>query len=72
MQSWPVELGIDAAGAINSVGESIKDFEPGDEVVGLYGMDNRAGAFQRIITVPSYLVVKKPAISTFEEAASLP
>ncbi|MCJ1391899.1 hypothetical protein MMC18_004766 [Xylographa bjoerkii] len=72
VQSWPTVLGIDAASVIDSVGESIKDFEPGDEVFGLGGMGNRAGAFQEIITVPSSLVAKKPASLTFEEAASLP
>jgi len=72
VQSWPAVLGVDAAGIIDSVGESIKDFQPGDEVFSLCGMNNRAGAFQEIITVPSHLVAKKPASLTFEEAASLP
>ncbi|MCJ1386432.1 hypothetical protein MMC17_009558 [Xylographa soralifera] len=72
VQSWPAVLGIDAAGVIDSVGESTKDFLPGDEVFSLCGMGNRAGAFQEITTVPSYLVAKKPASLTFEEAASLP
>ena len=45
MPSWPAVLGVDAAGVIDSVGESIKDFKPGDEVFSLCGMDNRAGAF---------------------------
>jgi NADPH:quinone reductase-like Zn-dependent oxidoreductase len=72
VQSWPAVLGFDAAGIIDSVGESVKDFKSGDEVFGLCGMDTRAGAFQEIITVPSYCVAKKPASLTFEEAASLP
>jgi len=72
VQSWPAVLGVDAAGIIDSVGESIKDFQPGDEVFSLCGMNNRAGAFQEIITVPSHLVAKKPASLTFKEAASLP
>jgi len=72
VQSWPAVLGVDAAGVIDSVGESVKDFEPGDEVFTLCGMGNRAGAFQEIITVPSHLVAKKPVSLTFEEAASLP
>ena len=38
--------GVDAAGVIDSVGESIKDFEPGDEVFCLCGMSIRADAFQ--------------------------
>jgi NADPH:quinone reductase-like Zn-dependent oxidoreductase len=72
VQSWPAVLGVDAAGIVDSVGESVKDFQPGDEVFSLCGMGNRAGAFQEIVTVPSHLVAKKPASLTFEEAASLP
>ena len=71
MQSWPAVIGHDAAGVINSVGDSVKDFKLGDEVFSLCGLDNRGGAFQEIVTVPSHLVAKKPASLTFEEAASL-
>jgi NADPH:quinone reductase-like Zn-dependent oxidoreductase len=70
--SWPAVLGCDAAGIIDSVGESVIDFKAGDEVFSFCGMDNRAGAFQEIITVPTHFVAKKPASLTFEEAASLP
>jgi len=72
VQSWPTVLGNDAAGVIDSVGESIKDFKPGDEVFSPCGMGNRGGAFQEIITVPSHVVAQKPASLSFEEAASLP
>jgi len=72
VESWPTVLGLDAAGIIDSVGESVEDFKAGDEVFSLCGMDNRKGAFQEIITVPSHFVAKKPASLTFEEAASLP
>ena len=72
VQSWPAVLGIDAAGVIESVGLSVKDFEAGDEVLCLGSMDNQGATFQEIITVPSHQVAKKPASLTFEEAASLP
>jgi NADPH:quinone reductase-like Zn-dependent oxidoreductase len=72
VKSWPAVLGIDAAGIVDSVGESVKDFKAGDEVFSICGLNTRAGAFQEVITVPSYLVAKKPASLTFEEAASLP
>lgn len=72
VQSWPAVLGVDAAGIIDSVGEAVNDFKPGDEVFSLCGMGMRAGAFQEIITVPAHLAAKKPAALTFEEAASLP
>ena len=72
VQSWPAVLGIDAAGIIDSVGESVKGFKAGDEVFSLCGINTRASAFQEVITVPSYFVAKKPGALTFEEAASLP
>ena len=71
MQSWPAVIGIDAAGIIDSIGDSVKDFKSGDEVCSLCGLGNRASAFQEIVTVPSHYVAKKPASLTFEEAASL-
>lgn len=72
VQSWPAVLGIDAAGVIDSVGESVKDFKSGDEILCLGSMDNQGATFQEIFTVPSHQVAKKPASLTFEEAASLP
>ena len=72
VQSWPTVLGADAAGVIDSVGESVEDFKPGDEVFCLCNMSSREGAFQEIVTIPSHLAAKKPASLTFEEAASLP
>ena len=70
MQSWPAVIGNDAAGVIDSVGDSVKGFKLGDEVFSLC-FGNRGGAFQEIVTVPSHHVAKKPASLTFEEAASL-
>lgn len=72
VDTWPIVLGIDAAGIVDSVGESVMDFKLGDEVFCVCGMDTRQGGFQEIITVPSHFVAKKPASLTFEEAASLP
>ena len=72
VQSWPAVLGFDAAGVVESVGESVKDFKTGDEILCLGGMDSRGAAFQEITTVPAHNVAKKPESLTFEEAASLP
>ena len=72
VQSWPAVLGIDAAGVVDSVGESVKDFKTGDEVLCIGGMDNKGAVFQEIFTVPPHFVAKKPASLTFEDAASLP
>lgn len=38
LQFWPVVLGADAACVIDSVGESVRNFESGDEVFNLCSM----------------------------------
>ena len=68
MQSQPTGLGVDTAGVTDAVGESVKDFRPGDEVFTFCGMSNRTGSFQEIITMPSHLAAKKGTSLTFEAA----
>lgn len=72
VDSWPVVLGNYAAGVVESVGDAVDDFKPGDEVFLVCGRENRSSAFQGVITISSRVVAKKPAHLSFEEAASLP
>lgn len=72
VDSWPAIFGADVAGVVESVGEGVDAFKPGDEVFSLAGHDNRAGGFQEISTVPEHFVAHKTPSWTFEEAASLP
>ncbi|KAJ0423021.1 GroES-like protein [Aspergillus carlsbadensis] len=72
VESWPVVLGNDAAGVVESVGNAVRDFRPGDEVFFICGRENRSSAFQEIVTISSRAMAKKPAHFSFEEAASLP
>lgn len=58
-------LGVDFAGTVEAVGKDVTDLRPGDEVFG-----GRAGAFAEYVSA-SQAVVKKPAGSTFEEAAAV-
>ncbi len=60
-------LGIECAGVIVNVGESVTDFNLGDEVAAI-ASDSLAS---HAIT-DARLVVKKPASLSFEEAASIP
>ncbi|RYP66674.1 hypothetical protein DL771_007673 [Monosporascus sp. 5C6A] len=72
IRSWPAVLGIDAAGTVESVGEGVTAFKPGDEVLSYARGIQGSGAFQDIFTVSENVVAKKPAALSFEEAASLP
>jgi NADPH:quinone reductase-like Zn-dependent oxidoreductase len=61
-------LGVDYAGVVESVGRSVTQFKPGDEVFG-----GRTGALAEYVTVrENGAVVLKPANLTFEQAAAVP
>jgi NADPH:quinone reductase-like Zn-dependent oxidoreductase len=63
-----VRMGVDFAGTVEAVGESVKQFKPGDEVFG-----GRSGAFAQYVTIrESRAIALKPANITFEQAASVP
>lgn len=72
IHSYPATFGLDGAGIVESVGEEVTAFKPGDEVFSLCGIGGKAAAFQEIATVPQYFVSKKPESHSFEEVASLP
>jgi NADPH:quinone reductase-like Zn-dependent oxidoreductase len=64
-------LGADVAGVVEAVGNSVKNFNPGDEVFG----DNAGGGFggfAEYVSVPEKLLAKKSAKMSFEQAAALP
>ena len=61
-------LGVDFAGTVEAVGDSVTRFKPGDEVFG--GAD---GAFAEYLTIREEgQLVMKPADVSFEQAASAP
>jgi NADPH:quinone reductase-like Zn-dependent oxidoreductase len=60
-------FGTDVAGVVEAVGESVKQFQPGDEVFG--GAD---GAFAEYAMSKETHLAWKPASRSFEEAAALP
>jgi len=64
-------LGLDVAGQVEAVGESVTQFQPGDEVFGdltEYGF----GAFAEYACAPQDAFALKPVSMTFEEAATVP
>lgn len=64
-------FGADIAGIVEFAGKNIRQFKPGDEVIGdlaVYGF----GGFAEYAVAPEKALVTKPAKLTFEEAAALP
>ncbi|MGH7459748.1 MAG: NAD(P)-dependent alcohol dehydrogenase [Longimicrobiales bacterium] len=60
-------LGVDFAGVVESVGRSVTQFKPGDEVFG-----GRTGALAEYVTIREEgAVVLKPSNLTFEQAAGV-
>ena len=63
----PIRLGYDAAGVITRVGEGVRRFAPGDEVIAF-----APGAFATFANVPEQLAVRRPEGLTVEQGAALP
>jgi NADPH:quinone reductase-like Zn-dependent oxidoreductase len=63
-------LGCDIAGRVESVGKTVKDFQPGDEVFGATGF--AGGGFAEYVCAPEEKLALKPVNSSFEEAAAIP
>ncbi len=60
-------MGVDFAGVVESVGMSVTEYQPGDEVFG-----GGPGAFAEYLVVPEDRgIAKKPANISFEQAASV-
>ncbi|KAI1172258.1 GroES-like protein [Nemania sp. FL0916] len=72
VSTWPAVLGIECAGIVESVGDDVISFKPGDEVMAWVNRSQFNGAFQDICTARSISVAKKPAGLSFEEAAAIP
>jgi NADPH:quinone reductase-like Zn-dependent oxidoreductase len=63
-------LGCDIAGRVESVGSTVKDFRPGDEVFGVTGF--AGGGFAEYVCAPEEKLALKPVNSSFEQAAAIP
>jgi len=69
----PAILGIDLAGVIESVGEGVARFKPGDEVYGMTGgVGAVPGSLAQFAAVDADLLALKPANLSLREAAAVP
>ncbi|MCG9873429.1 MAG: NAD(P)-dependent alcohol dehydrogenase [Leptospiraceae bacterium] len=64
-------FGADIAGVVESVGSKVKNFKPGDKVLGDLA-DSGFGGFAEFVAVQESFLVHKPENLSFEEAAALP
>ncbi len=65
-------LGADIAGRVETVGSSVKQFKPGDEVFGFLPSATGRGTFAEYVCAKENLITLKPANLTFEQAAAVP
>ncbi len=64
-------LGVDVAGQVEAVGRNVKNFQPGDEVLGDLS-ESGFGGFAEYVCASENALALKPAGMTFEEAATIP
>ncbi len=64
-------FGADIAGRVESVGNNIRQFKSGDEVIGDLS-DNGSGGFSEYAVAPEKALTLKPTNISFEEAAAIP
>jgi NADPH:quinone reductase-like Zn-dependent oxidoreductase len=69
---FPAVLGYEAAGTIESVGEGVTDFKPGDKVSTIPNFSMQEyGMYGDLVVAPIYAVTKHPDNLSFEQAASI-
>jgi NADPH:quinone reductase-like Zn-dependent oxidoreductase len=69
----PAVLGLDLAGVVETTGEGVTGFAPGDEVYGLTGgVGDLQGSLAEYAAVDARLLARKPASLSMREAAVLP
>lgn len=69
----PAVLGMDFAGTIEAVGESVTGFKAGDEVYGCAGgLADLPGALAQYMLADARLIARKPKTISMREAAALP
>jgi NADPH2:quinone reductase len=72
-QPLPAILGLDMAGVVESVGDSVNAFNVGDEVYGVTGgVGGLQGSLAEFAAVDADLLAKKPSNLTMRQAAALP
>jgi NADPH:quinone reductase-like Zn-dependent oxidoreductase len=66
----PIIIGWDVSGVIESVGDQVTQFKPGDEVFGMINFPGHGKAYAEYVSAPANQLAKKPANISHEEAAA--
>jgi len=70
---FPAILGIDLAGVVEAVGEGVRGFAAGDEVMGMTGgVGGHQGSLAQFASVDARLLALKPATLSMRQAAAIP
>jgi NADPH:quinone reductase-like Zn-dependent oxidoreductase len=64
-------LGADIAGRVEMIGDNVKEFQEGEEVIGDIA-GSGFGGFAEYVCVPAKLLARKSRAMSFEQAAALP
>lgn len=67
----PLRLGMECAGRVTAVGTGVRDLQPGDEVLSITP-SVREGLLASHAVLPAEAVLRKPAMLSFEQAATTP
>jgi NADPH:quinone reductase-like Zn-dependent oxidoreductase len=73
--SWPIVPGLDGSGIVETVGDEVKRFSAGDEVLAQFtagSAEKGGGSYQEFAIVQESMVARKPKGLSWEEAASIP
>jgi NADPH:quinone reductase-like Zn-dependent oxidoreductase len=68
----PMALGVEAAGTITAIGDSVEDWEPGDDVLSHPLPLRDQGTWAPLLIASATVLARKPASLSWEAAAVLP
>jgi NADPH:quinone reductase-like Zn-dependent oxidoreductase len=68
---YPIILGSDIAGVIESVGEEVKNYKPGDEIIGSLEWQKQSAFAEYVATKEKY-IARKPKNLSLQDSAAIP
>src|SRR3954451_20888756 len=68
----PMALGVEAAGTVTAIGDSVEDWEPGDEVLSHPLPLRNQGTWAPLLIASATVLARKPACLSWETASAFP